>query len=91
MYRMLKNIVDSVHLYHPIFEDPLGEFTGENMYHIWRMLCIQQDVYFLDAVGGHNGVCSIFLRVDRPKNEIHKPRALSSVTVFYRKYVFIYY
>jgi hypothetical protein len=47
VYRMLKNTVDSVH--HPIFEYPLGEFTGENMYYIWRMLCIQRDIYFLVA------------------------------------------
>ncbi len=34
------------------------------------------------------GVFSIFLRVDRSTNEIHKPRALSSIKVFFRKYFF---
>jgi hypothetical protein len=38
-----------------------------------------------------HGVCSIFLCVDRPINEIHKLRALFSTKVFYKKYVFIYY
>jgi hypothetical protein len=38
-----------------------------------------------------SGVCSIFLRVDRPINEIHKLRALFSTKVCYKKYVFIYY
>jgi hypothetical protein len=37
------------------------------------------------------GVCSIFLRVDRSINEIHKLRALFSTKVFYKTYVFIYY
>jgi hypothetical protein len=37
------------------------------------------------------GVCSIFLRVDRSTNEIYKPRALFSIKIFYKKYVFIYY
>ncbi len=34
------------------------------------------------------GVCSIFLRVDRP---IHKPMALYSIGIFYNQYVFMYY
>jgi hypothetical protein len=29
-------------------------------------------------------VCSIFLRIDRSTKEIHKPRALFSINVFYR-------
>ncbi len=37
------------------------------------------------------GVCSIFLRVDRSINEIHKLTALFSTKVFYKKYVFINY
>ncbi len=37
-----------------------------------------------------NGVCSIFLRVDRSINKIHKPRILFWLEVFYKKYVFIY-
>ncbi len=35
------------------------------------------------------GVCSIFLRVDRSLNEIHKPRAILPIKVFNKKYVFI--
>jgi hypothetical protein len=35
------------------------------------------------------GVCSIFLRVDRYINEIHKPRAILPIKVFIKKYVFI--
>jgi hypothetical protein len=38
-----------------------------------------------------SGVCSIFLRVDRYINEIHKPRGLHSIEVFYKKYVFIFF
>ncbi len=34
-------------------------------------------------------VCSIFLRVDRSINEIHKPRTILSIPVFNKKYVFI--
>ncbi len=37
------------------------------------------------------GVCSIFLRVDRSINKILKPRVLFLIKVFYKKYVFIYY
>ncbi len=39
--------------------------------------------------GSQVGVCSIFLRVDRSKNEIHKPRSILSIKVFNKKYVFI--
>jgi hypothetical protein len=37
------------------------------------------------------GICSIFLSVDRSINEIHKPRILNTIEVFYKKYVFLYY
>jgi hypothetical protein len=49
--------------------------------------------FFHDKTGSFSlyGVCSIFLRVDRSINEIHKLRALFSTKVFYKKYVFIYY
>ncbi len=36
------------------------------------------------------GICSIFLRVDRSTNEMHKPRAFFAIDVFDKKYVFIY-
>ncbi len=36
-------------------------------------------------------VCSIFLRVIKSINEIHKPGILNTIEVFYKKYVFIYY
>jgi hypothetical protein len=36
------------------------------------------------------GVCSVFLRVDRSVHEIHKPSALYSVEVYYKSTVFIY-
>ncbi len=45
----------------------------------------------LSPVNSLYGVCSIFLRVDRSINEIHKPRILNTIQVFFKKYVFIYY
>ncbi len=45
----------------------------------------------IEIVTGFFLVCSIFLRVDRSINEIHKHRALYSIEVYYKKYVFIYY
>ncbi len=44
---------------------------------------------FIILAINNNGVCSIFLRVDRSKNEIHKPRAILTIKVFNKKYVFI--
>jgi hypothetical protein len=38
-----------------------------------------------------DGVCSIFLRVDRSINEIHNLRALFSTKIFLKKYIFINY
>jgi dimeric dUTPase (all-alpha-NTP-PPase superfamily) len=38
-----------------------------------------------------SGVCSIFLLVNRSINEMHKPRALFSIEVIYKKYISIYY
>jgi hypothetical protein len=43
-----------------------------------------------DLVTACLGVCSIFLHVNRSISEIHKPRAIFSLEILYKKYVFIY-